>query len=345
MSIVLGLGFGDEGKGLTTSFLCSHTTNPLVVRFNGGHQVGHTVVYNNNRHVFSSFGSGTLQGVPTYWSKFCTVYPTAFLNEYKLLTKTTPLICVNPLCPVTTPYDIIINDRNESFNQHGSIGVGFGQTIERHENNFFKLFVQDLFFENVLVAKLKNIATWYKLESVDISNFMSDCITMSHLIRLSDDNIIHNYNPIFEGGQGILLDQSFGFFPNVTRSNTTSENALKLFNDTEVFYVTRTYQTRHGNGVMSNENDKLLITNNEFETNQYNKYQGKFRVGELDTSLMNYSLGCDNNFSIGLVKNLMITCCDQYHIDVDELLSKLGVTFNKVFLSYGNSLDDVIQYI
>ena len=56
-SIVLGLNFGDEGKGLTTSFLCSKVENPIVVRFNGGHQAGHTVVIEGKRHVFSNMGA------------------------------------------------------------------------------------------------------------------------------------------------------------------------------------------------------------------------------------------------------------------------------------------------
>lgn len=82
---VIGLGFGDEGKGITTDYLCSKTKNPLVVRFCGGSQVGHTVVHNGIRHVFSSFGSGTLRGVPTYWSHKCALDPIGMLNELDVL--------------------------------------------------------------------------------------------------------------------------------------------------------------------------------------------------------------------------------------------------------------------
>ena len=70
--VIIGLGFGDEGKGLITDYFCSKLKNPLVIRFSGGHQVGHTVIYNDIRHMFSNFGSGTLRNIPTYWSKFCT---------------------------------------------------------------------------------------------------------------------------------------------------------------------------------------------------------------------------------------------------------------------------------
>lgn len=339
--IVVGLGFGDEGKGLTTSFLCSQTFNPLVVRFNGGHQAGHTVVYKGKRHVFSGFGSGSLQGVPTYWSSFCTFYPPSFLREYELLDN--PEIFVNPLCPVTTPFDIINNRSTEKVKKHGSVGMGFGATIQRQENNY-KLYVQDLFFESVLIEKLKAIAGYYNQDVEEhINRFVKSVNRVKDIIQLSDDSIMQLYNPIFEGGQGILLDMDFGFFPNVTRSNTTTKNALQLYPSKEVYYVTRSYLTRHGNGFLPNEK-KLNLINNEDETNKSHPYQGEFRTAELDVSLLNYALQCDNNFSKGLNKNLVITCNDQFKIDVDDLLGKLNTVFDKVYLSNGNSLTDISVY-
>lgn len=337
--IVVGLGFGDEGKGLTTSFLCSQTKNPLVVRFNGGHQAGHTVVYEGKRHIFSGFGSGSLQGVPTYWSSFCTFHPCSFLREYELLNN--PIIYVNPLCKVTTPFDIDHNINAEKIKKHGSVGVGFGSTIQRNEN-YYKLFVQDLFFEPVLMAKLKLIAGYYKAEceGEQMANFIESVKEIKNIIRLSDDSILKRYNPIFEGAQGILLDMDFGFFPNVTRSNTTTKNALNMCQSKEVYYITRTYLTRHGNGFLPNEKT-LNLVNNENETNKSHPYQGEFRTAELDISLLNYSLQCDNNFSKGLKKNIVVTCTDQYEIDIELALSKIDTKFDKVYVSDGDSLTNI----
>lgn len=340
--IVLGLGFGDEGKGRTTSFLCSQTENPLVVRFNGGHQAGHTVVHNGKRHVFSSFGSGSLQDVPTYWSKYCTFYPPSFLREYEKLDE--PRIFVDPLCPVTTPFDIEYNRKTELKNRHGSVGMGFGATMERQEDNY-KLFVQDLFYEKVLISKLKAIANYYFAQNVayEIQNFLKDVDKVKNIIGLWDDSVIKTFTPIFEGAQGILLDQDFGFFPNVTRSNTTSKNALEIYPSAkEVYYVTRTYATRHGNGFFPNE-VKLDLINNENETNKEHPYQGKFRTANLHADLLNYALRSDNNFSKGLRKNLVITCMDQYKINVTDLLDKLEFKFENVFVTSGETITDVIQ--
>ena len=87
ISIVVGSLFGDEGKGAHVNYLCSQVNKPLVIRFNGGHQVGHTVVIGDKRHPFSNFGSGTLQGAPTYWSEFCTVSPIGVKKEGQALSK------------------------------------------------------------------------------------------------------------------------------------------------------------------------------------------------------------------------------------------------------------------
>jgi len=346
--VVVGIGWGDEGKGLTTSFLCSQTKNPLVVRFNGGQQAGHTVVYENKRHVFSSFGAGTLQGVPTYWSKYCTFDPCAFLQEYYVLNlNNSPRVYVHPLCPVTTPFDIFHNRKTEKEKRHGSVGMGFGATIQRQED-YYKLFVQDLYFESILIPKLYAIAEYYGIEhpQEDIADFLRSVQKVKSLIQVEDDSIMIGYVPIFEGAQGILLDMDFGFFPNVTRSNTTSKNAFEFGIDdiTDVYYVTRTYATRHGNGLFLPEED-LKLVNNENETNKSHEYQGQFRTANLDINLMNYALQCDSNFVPGDVrKNLVITCMDQYPIKVDDLLYKLEANFHKVYVSYGDSLSAVVQY-
>lgn len=352
-NIIIGSGFGDEGKGLVTSWRCANTKNPLVVRFNGGHQCGHQVNYNGKKHIFSSFGSGTLQGVPTYWSEYCTFHPSAFLNEYQLLKSHKPLIYVNPLCPVTTFFDVDENRTAERIKANGSVGVGFGATIKRQEA-YYKLFVQDLFHEKVLIEKLKRIANYYGRTKHDsrMEEFLEDVKEVKNIITLSNDSIMCcEHTPIFEGGQGILLDMDFGFFPNVTRSNTTSKNALKLFEDSgysnysnqrEIYYVTRCYTTRHGLGYMG-EGKPVTLKNNEGETNKSHEFQGEFRTSEMDFELLNYALECDKNFSRMIRKNLVITCTDQLDTDIDLFISKINTYFDKVFISNGNSLDNISE--
>lgn len=353
-SIVLGSQFGDEGKGSFTNWLCeesiSQDYNPIVIRFNGGHQAGHTVLHNGIRHTFSSFGSATLQNVPTFWAEYCTVYPIAMLNEWKVLKSLNvkPDIYFDPLCPVTTPYDVFANIDLESQTKHGSVGVGFGTTIQRHES-YYKLYFQDLFNKTVLKAKMNNIKNYYKnIIKIFPSDILSDWYTAIDI--LISDGIISkskigfnairqsaNTHYIFEGAQGILLDMDFGFFPNVTRSNTTSKNAFEFMRkhnllqeqstssiDGEIFYITRPYQTRHGMGFMSNRDlPEPKLINNENEINVDTSFQGIFRKSVLDLDLLSYAIECDDYFitmDYPPTKNLVITCLDQIGSEIDFTL-------------------------
>ena len=139
---VIGANWGDEGKGLITDFLCRQVENPLVIRYNGGCQAGHTVVSPEGvRHVFSHFGSGTLAGAPTYLSKHFVVNPILFNREYDVLVEKgiVPKVCVHPDCIVTTPFDMMINQATEKArkgDRHGSCGYGLFETLQRVGTSF-----------------------------------------------------------------------------------------------------------------------------------------------------------------------------------------------------------------
>lgn len=342
---VIDLGYGDSGKGITTSYLCStikDKLNTIVIRFNGGHQAGHTVVHNGFRHVFSQFGSGALHGIPTYISKTCTIYPPSLMREYDYIKdyNSIPALFIDPLTMITTPFDIDFNRNREKKLKHGSVGMGFGQTIQRNED-FYKLYFQDLFFEKVLREKLWNIGFHYynipddteELQT-EIDAFVVQCKLLTNSIWCLMKNCIQIENQfinrIYESAQGIMLHQDYGFFPNVTRSKTCTSNIYDLhpFDPiTDVYYVFRCYQTRHGNGFMTRENEKPVLINNENETNKSHVYQGEFRTGELDIEMLKYAILCDNHNHRSSSKfkfHLVITCLDQrpgfdYHSVIDEL--------------------------
>lgn len=346
---VVGAGFGDEGKGLFTSYLCSQVKDPVVVRFNGGHQAGHTVVVDNHRHVFTNFGSGTLQGAPTYWSQFCTVDPGGIVTEHEYLKQFNPRLIVHPLCPVVTPYDIKFNRQAEEVSRKGSVGLGFGATIQRQEA-YFKLYVQDLYYPKVFHHKLWQVHNYYgemKLSHEDLGRFFEDVEQMKKIIELQNEEFFRGieHRLVFEGAQGIMLDMDYGFFPNVTRSNTTSKNAISLVPEIkDIYYITRCYQTRHGVGFMSNEDKKVTLKNNENETNKSHPWQGEFRIGELDIEQLKYALMCDANHSGNRNKNLVITCCDQLEgVDPMKITSSLNVDFGRVFISNGPTYKDIQQ--
>lgn len=369
-SIVIDLGFGDAGKGLTTDYLASrHPDRTLVIRFSGGHQVGHTVTTDSFTHTFSNFGSGTLRGVPTFYSQHTTLFPPAIAWESKALSSYSPQLFLHPLAMVTTAYDIAYNRAVEKQRQHGSCGLGFGTTIARNREEVY-FFANDLQFPWMIKQRLQSISRYYQqqlkchadpqlttlyeqeLKDYEDEQFVASCTAIRQLFTITQLNsLLPCYQHfIFEGSQGIMLDTRHGVHPHTTWSNTTAQNALQLITenwtdqpDINIYYVTRCYQTRHGNGPMSN-NEAISLQKHEHEANVENEFQGKFRVAALDAQLLSYALSCDiiyhQNFSPK--RHLLITCLDQLPgFQVEKLLRELPETFTHIYGSYGPKATDV----
>jgi len=326
---VIGLGFGDEGKGLTTNALSSLIAGSLVVRYSGGQQAGHTVTLKDGTsHVFSNFGSGSFNGTPTYWSKHCSFDPVGVVREFNILESKgiTPTLHIDRSCPVTTPYEKYANIYCAETNYHGTCGVGVGATFKREED-FYSLLAGDLDYLFVVDQKLDLISNYHGVP------FNEDAITdfYSAIKEIEKNPNIHivdglppALNYVFEGSQGVLLDQHCGFFPHVTRSNTGTKNILEMALDPSLYLVTRAYQTRHGNGPMSNEEIPHNIIDNPKETNITHEFQGEFRKSILDLSLLKYGAMRDDGIRRSRNKTLVITCCDlidgDYHYTINGVL-------------------------
>lgn len=236
--VVIGANYGDEGKGHIVDFLSSKYDRCLVVRFNSGAQAGHTVEVDvGKRHVFHSFGSGTFAGADTLLSRYFVVHPYGFLTEQEELSEIghRPKVFVDENCLVTTPYDQLINQAIENKrgeDRHGSCGIGFGETIERATQGY-PLYVRDLsgWGMSGLHNKLYDIFKEYvpdrcaqlgiRIEEVDIHEWCRDAKEFYNRVTVipnSNDMIDLHRNVIFEGAQGLALDQYSDGFPHVTRS-------------------------------------------------------------------------------------------------------------------------------
>jgi adenylosuccinate synthase len=375
-AVVIGLGFGDEGKGLTTDFLVRQlqkTGKVIVVRFSGGQQAGHTVVSKNDgvSHVFSNFGSGTLAGASTYWSKFCTVDPVGVVRESNILREkgARPLLYIDEDCPVTTPYDKIDNQLRDRAN--GTCGTGFGSTLKREEN-WYSLKAGDLKFPSILDMKLEQIRKYYDKVNPEIGKIaeahMFDFLNACASLRFSSNFVIQKSFPyhkhiVFEGSQGLMLDMNHGIFPHVTRSKTDTTNVPEILKseDFEIYLVTRAYQTRHGNGPMTNEKMPISLKNTDGETNQLNEFQGTFRKSILDLDLLKYVIQKDPRLCEGHHNvNLVVTCLDQLENYVyteggamitlhspsefvNHISTRLGIQFNKVYYSESPDSKNMMQ--
>jgi adenylosuccinate synthase len=362
---VIGVGFGDEGKGRVVDQLTRTVFKNIkhsVVRYSGGHQAGHTVfdATTGAQHVFSHIPSGYFNNSNLIWGEKCTIYPTAFVREYLLLTRkaisnSTFEFSLNS--PITTPFDLFAQRSNALNRSHGTCGSGFGTTLQR-EQDHYSLIAKDLFNKTVLMIKLQQILQYYGYPNSidyyidtmpDVKEFIA---AIDYLVKLTENNTfifnnrnyLKNHNSraeeiIFESSQGLLLDQEYGFFPNVTRSklglNAFSEEALR---DITPIYVTRAYQTRHGNGPMTNEeydseNSRIKIPSTE--TNTPNEFQGDFRSTILDIDLIKYAI--ERDCPATKLYDLAITC-------LDHLSAPYYFTINRVLKSCSTK-DELIQTI
>lgn len=320
---VIGANFGDEGKGLVTDYLCSQG-GEVVVRFNGGAQAGHTVVTpEGDRHVFGHFGSGTLLGVPTFLSQFFVCNPILFFKEWDQLIALglRPIIYAHPQCLVTTFADMMINqtlEEKRGKDRHGSVGVGFNETIERSQIAELKITMADLWNQPArlpgLIAEIcERYAKFRTGTSIDEPKmcevFLKCCEAFAE--RIHPAGIGHCRDPIFEGAQGLLLDQSNKeFFPHLTRSNTGMKNVRALcaaagITDVETYYVSRTYLTRHGAGPLPAEDPKMKFRD---DTNVPHDWQGTMRFAPLDTSSLAKRCAADHG---GEGFKAVLTHCDQ----------------------------------
>lgn len=299
-NVVIGALFGDEGKGKVVDYLCQELNDkiPLVIRFSGGHQCGHTVVKEDGkRHVFHSLGSGSLENVATFIGPDVVFFPPMIYEEKAALRDlgcTATLIHIDPMAMVATPYDIAWNRVKAKMNNHGSCGLGVGTTIERNLRNC-KFLAGDLDNLNIINYKFAQIKAYY-YDKVPMAPqtrelFISEVNALkehSGMLRASFDPLYY-YNDsstfgfiqtlnktiddwgidtlIFEGNQGALLDAELGFFPHVTRSRTTALPALQYLDANcitnseraDLSLVTRCYTTRHGNGPMMVELDSSSV--------------------------------------------------------------------------------------
>ena len=321
---VIGANFGDEGKGLVTDWLCRQGAG-MVVRFNGGAQAGHTVVCaDGRRHVFKHFGSGSFVDVPTYLSQYFIVNPILFFHELEELTAlgVVPQIYAHPECIVTTFADMFINQELENRrgnNRHGSVGLGINETVERSGIPELKITMADLWnnsksLERKLVEICSKYATFRTGKPIGapeamIHAFIEACTELAEQIHPL--GIEQCKDPVFEGAQGLLLDQNNKqFYPHVTRSNTGMQNVISLCEqagiaDIDAYYVSRTYLTRHGAGVLPGEDPGLMYYDN---TNAEHRFQGRIRFAPLDYSVLRARIEADFG---GRSYKLIMTHMDQ----------------------------------
>lgn len=358
VKIVLGLLFGDEGKGNTVQWLCKKALEegkrPCVVRFSGGPQAGHTVRHNGITHVCSSYGSGVLLGVPTIYIGGL-IDPLCIWNEKKSLEEKgvkVPPIYIGGEIPLITPYDVADQLEWSKDHPNRTCGKGVMSAVLRQKasREYAYAGAADLYLKASIGSRLNQIREFYAEKGITADKkVVKDWIDAGLSLRkdfsryyyLEDFDVL-----IFEGTQGLLLDSEHGFYPYVTSTkvglNGIPEEYLK---GAEVYLITRTYLTRHGEmGLLERqwfEGREKEVPADKLETNVFNEHQGEFLTARYYPDPYRYAVQrhCLDNMQkrYNLKMNLVIT-----HTDVDY--SEDGVCFPKGDCSFFiNSISGVLK--
>jgi adenylosuccinate synthase len=311
--IVVDLGYGDAGKGTIVDWLCASRPVHAVVRFNGGAQAAHTVVLRDGRrHTFAQFGSGTLRpDVRTHLSRHLVVDPLALVAEADHLAAVGvrdafDRLTVDGDALLATPYHRAANRAREiarGADRHGSCGAGVGEAMAYalgHPADAPR--VADCRAPATLTAKLHLLRERLAAEVGPLdAPPVVDCVTafsaFADRVSIVDGEhtarLLRAGTVVFEGAQGVLLDEWHGFHPYTTWSTTTFANAEELLAEAGLagtatrLGVLRVVTTRHGPGPLVTEDPTLPLTDPHNPTNQW---QGPFRFGHFDAVAHRYAV-------------------------------------------------------
>lgn len=348
--LLADLGFGDAGKGTITDFLSQAPTTHLIVRYNGGPQAAHNVVTpDGQHHTFAQFGSGMFfPWTRTLLSRFMLINPLNLLKEERHLRavgipNALQRTLIDRRALIITPFQRALNRLREiarANHRHGSCGEGIGECMsDALTYGDAVLRAGDLQDKRALSQKLHFLreAKWSELDTLlhrlpDSEEVRQECALFTNPGCLEDCAEVYAFfaqalaiidetaidalftqpgTLLFEGAQGVLLDENYGFAPYTTWSTTTLAQAEMILQEHhftgEVLKlgIMRACATRHGAGPFPTE-DPALTTALPETHNVWNSWQQTFRVGYFDQVLTRYALEVT-----GKLDYLAITHLDQ----------------------------------
>jgi len=277
--VIIGTQWGDEGKGKIVDLVTDKVTS--VVRFQGGHNAGHTLVINGNKTVLHLIPSGIFRNnVQCLIGHGVVLSMSALLKEIAELEKSgvevKSRLKISPGCPLILPYHIALDDARESHRGAAAIGTTGNGIGPAYEDKVARrgLRVGDLLDETLFSEKLKQVMeyhnftlkNYYNQEVVDYQKTLDEAIKQASRVKPMIFDIaeeIHtrmskDENILFEGAQGSLLDIDQGTYPFVTSSNTTSGAAVTgsgigVRDIDYVLGIVKAYTTRVGGGPFPTE--------------------------------------------------------------------------------------------
>ncbi len=327
--VVVGTQWGDEGKGKVVDWLTDHAQG--VVRFQGGHNAGHTLVIAGKKTVLHLIPSGILRkGVNCYIGNGVVVSPQALLDEMATLKKAGVEVFgrlkISEACPLILPYHAALDQAREAAKgarKIGTTGLGIGPAYEdKVARRAIRL--QDLFHRERFAAKLREVLdyhnfvlkNYFNAKPVNFQRTLEDTLALAGQIKpLAADvpRLLYQAgregkNLLFEGAQGSLLDIDHGTYPYVTSSNCVAGAAAagSGIGPQMLHYVlgiTKAYTTRVGSGPfpteLSDEMGKKLAARGQ----EFGATTGRpRRCGWFDAAALKRSIQINGVSGLGVTK-------------------------------------------
>jgi adenylosuccinate synthase len=339
--VVIGTQWGDEGKGKVVDWLTEEAHG--VVRFQGGHNAGHTLVINGRKTVLRLIPSGVLRpSVDIFIGNGVVLSPAALLQEIGELeaagVSVRPRLKISPACPLVLPYHVALDHAREGAMgaaKIGTTGRGIGPTYEDKVARR-ALRVQDLLHPDRFVAKLERVlefhnfmlTRYYRSEPVSFEQTRDETLALAPQIAplIADVAALlqaaraRGESLLFEGAQGALLDIDHGTYPYVTSSNclagaaATGAGVGPQFLD-YVLGIVKAYTTRVGTGPFPTELTDDVGARLAKRGNEFGSVTGRpRRCGWLDVPALRRSFGLNGVCGLCVMKLDVLDGMDEIRI-------------------------------
>jgi adenylosuccinate synthase len=279
--VVVGTQWGDEGKGKIVDWLTDHAQG--VVRFQGGHNAGHTLVIDGRKTVLHLIPSGILRkDVACFIGNGVVVSPQALMDEVGTLEaagiEVRSRLAISEACPLILAHHAALDRARESAKGTGKIGTTGRGIGPAYEDKVARraIRMQDLFHRERIAAKLGEVLDFHNFvlrqyfgaETVDFQRTLDELLAIADSIRPMVKDVPRllfeaqraQKRLLFEGAQGTLLDVDHGTYPYVTSSNCVAGAAAagSGVGPQALHYIlgiTKAYTTRVGSGPFPTELD------------------------------------------------------------------------------------------
>ncbi|HTE39488.1 MAG TPA: adenylosuccinate synthase [Steroidobacteraceae bacterium] len=346
--VVIGAQWGDEGKGKVVDLLTDRVSG--VVRFQGGHNAGHTLVVNGKKTVLRLLPSGSLHpSVTVFIGNGVVLSPQALFEEIaEMEAAGIPMqkrLRVSEACPLILPYHVALDQAREAAkgaSKIGTTGRGIGPAYEDKVARR-AIRVQDLFVRERLAAKLGEVLdyhnfvlkNYFKVATIDFQATLDLALSFADRLRPMVADVSSEINQmiaegkslLFEGAQAALLDVDHGTYPYVTSSNCVAGQASAGagVGPQQLHYVmavAKAYATRVGSGPFPTELEDEIGERLRVRGHEYGSVTGRpRRCGWFDAAALKRAVQVNGVSGICITKLDILDGLDTIRVAVGYMVN------------------------